>query len=452
MRPKRLIWLISFLRLRGGSIVLALGVVQAAAFAGYLAGSVFTVPFWDTLDWIDEYFRAPSLGEWLWRQHVDVRQVAVKALIALDLGLFGGWLLPIAVVAYGCMVGAVVALARATWVSLAVSELEARAFCVGVLLVLGFQTFTLPSYMATNTLQHALVCALVIFSVVFIADARSGVEAGGSVRWWRVGGAIFAAALASVTYVNGFLAWPLIVWVGWRRGLGRRAVVAMVVVGAALAFAHLAGMERAVGHPDPFQSLAAPLELTWFVVEFFATPWIKVPVLAPFGLIIGVVIGLIAGVALLRHGWGGRRAKRLPTIGLAVLAFAFGSALMIGLARVGMVDLYRGGTRFGIYAAVAHMGLAMLAFTWVERVWSRAKARIALVGVALLVVVPLGAQQVVIGNMGVAARGTIDAAGAGLRAGSDEARELRVIHPDPERAAAIVAVMRARGVYGFAVP
>jgi hypothetical protein len=95
------------------------------------------------------------------------------------------------------------------------------------------------------------------------------------------------------------------------------------------------------------------------------------------------------------------------------------------------------------------MALAMLGFAAVERVWPRAKARLAIVAATLVVAVPLGARQVVIGETAKAARRTI---GAALRAGSDDPQVLGVIYPDPERAAAIVSVMRERGVYGFAEP
>jgi hypothetical protein len=96
------------------------------------------------------------------------------------------------------------------------------------------------------------------------------------------------------------------------------------------------------------------------------------------------------------------------------------------------------------------MALAMLGFAAIERAWPRAKARLAIVAATLVVAVPLGARQVVIGETAKAARRTIGAAGAALRAGSDDPQVLGVIYPDPERAAAIVSVMRERGVYGFA--
>ena len=263
---------------------------------------------------------------------------------------------------------------------------------------------------------------------------------------------MLAAALASLSYVNGFLAWPIIAWAGWRRGLAARHVGAIVLVGVALGLTYLAGLRRATGHPDPFQSLGSPGDLAWFVVEFFATPWIKLPVLYPFGVLVGLLITALAALALARNGLSRRDGGRMTTIALAVLAFALGSAMMIGLGRMGLADLRQGGTRYGLYVALAHMALAMLGFAAVERVWPRAKARLAIVAATLVVAVPLGAQQVVIGETAKAAQRTISTAGAALRAGSDDDQILGVIYPDPERAAAIVSVMQERGVYGFAEP
>jgi len=433
-------------RLGGGQIVLALGVLQALAFAVYLFRSVYTVPYWDTLDWIDAYFQASSMGEWLWQQHVDVRQVVLKSLIALDLWLFGGRLVLIAVVAWATMFFGIAALISA--VRRTVSEPGARAFCVGAVLIFGLQTFTLPSYMATNTVQHALVSSFLLFSVATIVGTESNV----SMSWGRVCAAISAAALASLSYVNGFLAWPIILWAGWCRGLSARQAVAIVLVGGALAVIHLNGLQPAAGHPDPFRSIAAPADLFWFVVEFFAVPWIKVPVLAPVGLSIGLFIIVVSGLALVATVWRGRACRPMTIIAIAIAAFALGSALMIGLGRIGITDLRLGGTRFGIYVALLHMALMMLGFAPVERLWSRAKARLVFVAAALVVAVPLGVQQVVIGEAATAAARNVAEAGAALRAGSNEEHFLRVIHPDPETALAILSTMRERGVYGFGKP
>jgi hypothetical protein len=436
----------SVLHARGGRVVLALGAFQTIAFAAYFTGSVYDVPFWDTLDWIDTLYRSPGAAPWLWQQHGEIRMVVTKALIALDLWLFDGGLVPIALVAFLGVLAAAAALARATLRS--VSEPGARGFCVGALFILCFQTFTLPSYMATNTLHHALVAAFFLLALVLVADT----DAGARVPWWRVAAAMLAAALASLSHANGFLAWPIVAWAGWRRGLAAGHVGAIFLAGGALGLAYFAGLQPATDHPDPLRSLGAPADLARFVVEFFGSPWVKLPVLYPFGVFVGLLITALAVLALARIGLSRRGGERTTIIAAAVLAFALGSALMIGLGRMGLADLRQGGTRYGIYAALSHVALAMLAFAAVDRAWHRARARLAIVAAALVVAVPLGAQQVVIGETAESAGRAIRAAGAALRAGSDDPELLSKIYPDPDRAAAIVSRLRQRQVYGFGEP
>jgi len=359
-------------------IVISAGLAQVLAFIVYLAMAAYVIPFWDTLDWIGTYYASDSLAPWLWQQHADVRQPVVKFLLWLDLRLLEGTFYPIAAVCVFSMllcVGAIARLAHANMKSPA-----GRALAVGIPLVLCFQTFTLPSYMETSLVQHILVVVFLIGAVwPFIC---AGSNQPPTARAYVVAAA--GAVLASLTFPNGLLAWPILAWLAWRRGAATLCPIALILAGIVTGLLYFDGYRWVEATPGAF-SFHHAVTILRFILEFFSVPWIRVPVLYPLGIAVGAAILVTGAFMALRIG--ARQHDPVSDLAIALLIFTVGTALMTAIARAEILDLRTQGTRYGIYAAIAQLAVALYVLPLVDRIGvgiANRSRMLALIGVVLV--------------------------------------------------------------------
>lgn len=423
-------------------IIFGAATAQVVAFATYLVLAAYVIPFWDTLDWIDGYYASDSLLQWLWQQHADVRQPVVKYLLWLDLRWFDGTFYPIAAIGFFglflCLIG-IAGVARAHTTSP-----TGRAFALGLPFILGFQSFTLPAYMETSLVQHVLVVVFVIGAVWPLVRYSERVPSA-----WQYGAAAVGALLASLTFPNGLLAWPLVAWLAWRRRAAITWPVLYLVAGLVVALAYFSEYRWSVGISTAANGDQI-LAIFGFVVEFFSVPWIRVPVLYPLGIGIGIVMLAIGGHLAARSAFGRLPHNPLSELATAMLVFTIGSALMVAAARADFLDLRTQGTRYGIYAALAHLAVALYALPEIDRFSAfPATRRRALAAIALVLALGLAVQQIVIGEKAASAgRAMVDIRVA-LRAGTATPQDMMVIYPDPVRGDAHVALLKREGLYGL---
>lgn len=416
------------------------GLLQVAAFGVYLAMAAYVIPFWDTLDWIATRHDLDSLAAWLWHQHADVRQPVVKLLLWLDLRLFAGLFYPIAAVCAAAMLACMVWIARLASASMVAPLGKGVAF--GLPLILGFQSFTLPAYMESSLVQHVLVPIFLIAAIApIVRSPPETVPGPASLALGALG-----AIAASLTFPNGLLAWPILAWLVWRRG-GRTIRPALfLIAGAATAAVYFAGLDFGTAARDG-HAPATPLSIAWFLLAFFSVPWIRVPELMPIGLCIGAAILAVAADMAVRVGIRGRAHDPVREVALALVTFAVGTALMIAVARAGFLDLRAQGTRYGVYAAMAQLAVALYALPVIDRLDRRVLA-----GGALLVLAGLATQQIVIGEKAATAGRDMAAIRDALRNDAETPALLAKLYPDPARAADHVALLKRDGLYGLGGP
>ncbi len=425
------------------NIVLGIAAAQTVAFAVYLAQAVFTVPFWDTLDWIDAYYRAPDVWTWLWQQHGDVRTLASKALLALDLSLFEGALYPIAALAFAAMVATQLAVARLAYDDQTTRLTRAIAGALPFILI--FQTFTLPSYMAPNTVQHAMALVFFLCAVLPLIGPANGRP----LPRWRFWLAAVAALLATFAYPNGFIAWAAAAWLAWRRRQPITWTVGFAAVCALVAMAYFAGYRWGDGHPNPAAAFDAPLRLLQFIVWFLGMPWIRYPALEWPGMAIGAVLLGLGVYAIIRETMRHTYPGRIRLLAVVMFAFAIGSVLMVGLVRAELTDFRDGGTRFGIFAALAQLAAVLYLMPSIGRLGPSNAAKPVVLAAGAGLVLVLAAQQAFIGAKAAVAGGEIALVRGALEAGVETEADLRTIYPDPERAREIIALIRRNGDYGM---
>jgi len=423
--------------------IIGAGVAQMLAFAAYLAIAAYVIPFWDTLDWIASYYASESVTPWLWQQHADVRQPVVKLLLWLDLRLFEGAFYPIATVCVGGMFLCATGIAQLGHASM--KSPTGRALAIGVPYILCFQSFTLPSYMETSLVQHVLV---VIF-VIGAAWPFVRLKPGETPPVAAYSTSAVAAILASLTFPNGLLAWPIVAWLAWRRGSNALWPVLFIVAGLVSALLYFNGYRWSDSATTPF-GLAETLTLLRFVVEFFSVPWIRVPALYPIGIGIGAIILLVGGLVAIRVGAHRQPRDPLSELACALLIFTIGTAFMIAVARADILDLRSQGTRYGIYAALAQLAVALCVLPTVDRVCAPITTRFrVLATIGLVVAVGLAAQQIVIGARAASAGRDMAAVRDALQSGAATSTDMMKIYPDPERGDEHIALLKREGLYGL---
>lgn len=427
-------------------IIAGAGLFQAATFAIFLAMAAYVIPFWDTLDWIDAYVASDSVAQWLWQQHADVRQPVTKAILWLDLRLFQGKFYPIAALCAFGMLLSLIAIARLTARSTTTPFRRAAGF--GVPLIIGFQSFTLPAYMETSLIQHVLV---VIFAIGAVWPLiRATPESQPTPRAHGV--SMVGAILASLTFPNGHLVWPILAWLAWRRGSAGYWSALYLAAGAVIATIYFSGLIWD-GPVSGSRSEATPLGVAVFVIEFFGVPWVRLPALYPLGICVSGALMVAALHIAFRVGRRYRAHDPVGELALTLLLFTIGTAFMIAITRSDFLDLRTQGTRYGIYAAMAQLALALYFLPRAGRLATQTARHtrvFALIG--FLALAGFAAQQITIGEKAAQAGHTMVELRNALRTGDATPDMLAKLYPDQARATNLVDLLRRHGWYGLGTP
>jgi len=178
-----------------------------------------------------------------------------------------------------------------------------------------------------------------------------------------------------------------------------------------------------------------------YFFAYLGLPWVRGSKL--LGEILGVAILTTSLFALIRYGL--RKTTRTQRLGLSMILFSLGSAV---LAAVGRRDINLDidvPARYAILLAPLHVGLLLLAAPAIAKTWGDRPRQVASGLAAALAVMMV--QQVLVGTVVVRAaeraRHTITLYQQGQRTPD----MLQWIYPDLEKAAAVYAEMRRRGIF-----
>lgn len=223
-----------------------------------------------------------------------------------------------------------------------------------------FMVFTVQIFMNT--------CAVVAGAVLLGGDRF---------RWTRVGLAFLCGVVATYSWANGLLFWPVgflaLLLLGYRDSRQRLQVLALWVAGSALVIApYLVRYATPGQHPDPWAAFERPLDL-WRYVSIYLNARILPPDRYPgrWG-----ALGLLAFLALsvLSSRVGRRGVSSLSPFWVLGL-YSILSALVTAVGRVGFGVEQAHASRYVTTAAPMWVALVVLLYAVVER--ARARARVA---------------------------------------------------------------------------
>jgi hypothetical protein len=316
-----------------------LAVVPFAYLVWVVAGYGVAVPYWDQWDLVpllDKMYRGGLTLSDLWAQHNEHRPL-VPQVIMLGLARLTGWNIRYELgvnVALAFGVFAVLACQiRATGRTLAVAGLR-WAIPVSSLIVFSISQY--QNWLWGWQIQMLLNMLAVVGGIVVLAQP--------AFTWPRFAASALLGILATYSFANGVLFWPIglgiLLVVTHGRKERKAGIAAWVLVSLLTLASYFWHYQKPAAHPSLSLVLKMPLAYVSYVIKYIGSICAQYSSWNSAGDgDLAFVFGLL-GVAAL--GWAGwmvvRRKLARPEALLpyfAMSAYSIGSALMTGLGRVG---------------------------------------------------------------------------------------------------------------------
>lgn len=356
-----------------------LAVIALALFGIGLAASLYPLPYFDFFIFADFALRPERGLADFFAPFGENRPALMRLLAALDLALTGGSTLFFSLLSLAALLAIALATIPAAFVLRVPSAI--RFALAAMIVALLARAFGLELFIWGHGLQFALCTAFTIAAIA-LAGAREG-SLGAML------GATLLAALASLSYGNGVLAWPLTAGAGL---LARnRAWPLALIVGIAWGVtlyavgwpAHLPAH-----HTSPLAALAQPLALLEYVAHYLGSPWTRLDWARPIGYAMTLAIAL-APLALLvapsnQPRRRGMRQEDILILGL--ILFALGNAALTALVRLDFGPAQAAIPRYWLFAAPGWIGAALAYARLLENEWWQRPGlvRLGLLGATLL--------------------------------------------------------------------
>jgi len=421
----------------------ALIAAYVAIFAYYVLATIITVPVYDLLGWIlhyDQYWRVGDWGRYLWLPHNEHRLIWSRLLVVVDIGWFRGTGVPFLVFDTACFALTVGGLIRPIWRADFAIELRATLAAAVILLLAGTYAATYCSVPIMGVYVHTT--GLFVVSLTLL----DGVDEEGPGSAARRVAAIVAASLAVFGVAGGLLAPLVLLWSAWAGGLGRGWLLAIGAIAAILIALYLPGLP--IGHDADSLAWGHLLKLADYYVRLLGLPWSHAPSLMWFGRLIGCIV-LGAGIfTLLRGGILHRPVDQLERIGLSLLVFSLLIAAMAAVSRSKVAPELTMPIRYGIFAALAQIGLIFANAPRLEWLWYAGYLKAFRWAMLPLVAIFL-AQQVAGGQAAVAVTDRYKDAYRDFVGGQWNAATARYVFPDQAGAKRALGVMRDLGIYQY---
>ena len=391
-------------------------------------------PYSDMFDWMQRYYRLQAdgdFGRYLWAPHNFHHLVWTFLVLDLDIRAFGasGYLF--------LAVGVVCLAATAAMLA----YVAAKAAGPGLRLVGGGGAAALSamgchvldaSADINTTYVHALVFAV---AAILLSEGPSG-----RLARIRQAAALTCALAAGLGSAAGLAVWPALLFGALRR---RKPAATLAVLAVGGAFALLYGIGES-GPLNPAAGATGPhraFEAVGLILNYLGLPWGRgIP---GAGGALGLVVLLASGAAL---AFDVRRAASWPERAAApLILFSLGTAVMVGVARTGVLGPGVAPMRYAVFLIPLHVGLWILALPHLRRAWERWPRSLASAVVA--------AAAFMLVNQGVMAVYAVRTADANLqviadfRAGKRTPAMVPTIYPDPGAAQPLSDRMRREGLY-----
>jgi hypothetical protein len=417
-------------------------IVYVAVFGYYLQATAIRVPVYDLLGWILHYADAWQRGDWwgyLWQAHNEHRVVFSRLLLLADIAWLRGTTLPFMVFSLLCLVGMIALIVR----EVAASNLPAGlkltlALCVPLLLA--------TTYIVVDCSMPALgvyvhTAAFFVLALVLLDGAD---EEGQYARLRRIL-ALLAAVGAAFGIAGGLIAWPVLLWAGWRGGLKQAWLLSIAALGLVFVALYAMGIHSraSAGSLDPTRVL----RMLDYSVRFLGLPWSHAASLVWVGRIAGSFI-LVAGLGVIvKHGFLDAPGGRLERIGLGMVLFALLIAALAGTGRVDVASDRAMPIRYSIFAAMAELGLLITAAPWLASTWRQSRGRHVLQAGLMAASVLLLAQQLAAGRAGAAVAAQYTEAYRKFASGLWTGEMAQFVHPNRATAERGRAIVQSLGIY-----
>ncbi|RYG38489.1 MAG: hypothetical protein EON93_01940 [Burkholderiales bacterium] len=386
------------------------------------------------VDLIDDYFRAVDQGTpiaYLLDPHNFHRLPWFRGLIALDMSMLHGTGLPLVISGVLCLTGTAVLLMKEA--RRATSKLGTPLMILAGMLVFLTANAAGVSVPANTPHLHAT-----FFSTLALITAASASMHGHDWRGWAV--AIVCAAAASLSLATALVLWPILVLMALHARISWQLTCFICIAASAFCVAYMTG--QPVG--TSLQQGLDPHGLLKAAEYFFAylgLPWVRGSRL--LGELLGVALFAASVSVVLWYGF--RRTDRTQRLALGMILFSLGSGVLAAVGRRDIALEIDVPVRYAILLAPLHVGLLLLSAPTILRIWNsrpRLVTQGMLAAVALLMI-----QQVMVAIVAVRAAERSQQTIALYQQGERTPEMLQWIFPDLDRAAAVYAEMRRRGVF-----
>jgi hypothetical protein len=388
--------------------VLAAVILHLGLFAAAVGRGTVVQPFSDMFDLVSRWLQHRERGgllAYLLDPHNFHRLAYTRALVALDMGVLhgSGWVF-VAVAALCLLAGAALT-ASQVWRQVS-PPLRLPAAAVAAMLVLSTVNALDVVFPIDTPYAEAFVLSL------------AAMIASGDRRPWV---APLLAMLAAFANAIALVLWPVLIFSAWRTRAGARTLAILFAVGAVFIGLY------AWGQTDPPSPPTSILKRLHYALVWLGLPWST----RLGGPLIGLVLLLVSLRLLATRG--GPKASRLEQLSSRLILFSLGGAAMAALGRAGFEPEVP--MRYALFLTPLHLGLFCMALPLLQR-RGTAPVLAALIGLLLL-------QQAFGAIKLVAVADQIRQALADFAAGRDTPMVKVFVHPDPNRARAVLARMEA---------
>lgn len=432
---------------RGWTAAIAvIAALHFSLFGYFLVRTAITSPISDMFSYIAVYlrYRSDQLGllEYLWLPHGEHRLLWIRLLTWMDIEIFHTRSISFIAAA----TAAICAVAFLLWQQLhkALPNGAKMLSLLAPMLVLTSAN-VMDCSVAINT-TYPLTVFFVLTALVLFASSH------GRYADYRRLAALVSAFAATFATSAGFLAWPILIFIGWRGRVGARWLVILAASGVIYASLYV--------HNLPVHGLAPALAMDagsffstqhlWKMINYFfgflGLPLTREPALELIGREIGLILLLVGLAAVLFVAFSNRMPRPIDYIALGMILLAIGAAALATVGRGDLIDEVKVPVRYTVFVTGLHVGILILALAWLLR--DRADARIRLLanaaGFALSVLLLI--QQVFIGRAAVRIAEAIGREADCFAQGTPIGPVSRVITPNPPFAERVLTSLRAEGL------
>ena len=352
--------------IRIGSVV-AIGLL-AVAFVLVARASFMPRPYSDALIWLSEVIHHDPASRGLaglWRPHNEQRIVVARLLTLSD-----------------------VYLVKQAGVSFLVASVASMIAAAGLLvfMVCRWQenrNFGWLLAVAVTGLWLGVPAALDSGMSGFSVYVTVGVGALASMLFWAASGqpgvpgwaclvlSCVFAMVAGLGNAAGLAVWPSLGVVALWRGDDRARLGVLGVVAGLIVWLTEAGLGApgAKAGTGPLLAPAHVLKMVRYFLQYCGMPWSRVGHLGLFADAVGLMVAVLALLAMTRrvpHG-------PTPTIwcGRALILFGVATAVLAVLGRVDEAEQVAVPLRYGVFSAILQIGIVMTTSDLIYRLWAR---------------------------------------------------------------------------------